>query len=273
MIDQSSLKRFIINSNSYLFRQNKESKNALAYLVDDRKLNIDTINKFKIGYFPANYEIPEPIRYLNTYGAEDPNDYSYSIKNKIIVPILNDTGCPLGFATRTPSADNYGKIKWWNTPFKKSECLYGLFNSKRHIFKLNKVYIVEGQIDMIMLYQSKIKNVVAIMGTAFSEYHMGLILRYCDNICFGLDADSAGFNSLALSLKKIRDIKDIVKFSKISYMSFPDGLDPDEYVSINGKDSFYELEKELNDDKIDEIIFNYEESKKQNILRKKQLLE
>src|SRR3989338_235023 len=86
--------------------------------------------------------------------------------------------------------------KYINTPatmfYDKSGFLYG-FDKARHAIRLEeKAVIVEGYMDVLLSYQSGVKNVVAVSGTALTAQHLRLIKRFTDAVLFAFDMDEAG---------------------------------------------------------------------------------
>src|SRR3989344_770540 len=63
----------------------------------------------------------------------------------------------------------------------------------RHAIRLEeKAVIVEGYMDVLLSYQSGVKNVVAVSGTALTAQHLRLIKRFTDAVLFAFDMDEAG---------------------------------------------------------------------------------
>jgi len=242
--------------------KDNEIKTAINYL-HDRKLTDETIAFHKIGYCHENFDIPLEIRkYGKTLDAKC--DYSYRICGKIIVPIFSEFGNPVGLATRTPL---FGKEhKWWNLPkpFHKGNHLYLMDKSRQSVFKENKIYIVEGYMDALSLYQNGIKNIGCLMGTALTIRKIGLIARYCDNVCLCLDKDEneAG--------QKAQDISIITlnRFAFCDKLSVIDGLpmqeDPASYLMNHSLQDFLKLERIIKPAEIKKIIQKAQYRKQKN---------
>ena len=107
-------------------------------------------------------------------------------RNRIMFPIRNTSGNIIAFGGRT--LDKNDNAKYINSPesklFYKSTEVYGLFESKQHINKVDQIIVVEGYTDVIALHQNGIKNAVAALGTAFTKFHINKLLRYSKNIVF-----------------------------------------------------------------------------------------
>ena len=104
-------------------------------------------------------------------------------RNRVIFPIRNNKGEIVGFGGRIID-DNDEQAKYLNSPetllFKKRELLYGLYESKKSIADQRNAIIVEGYTDVIGLYQNKIGNSLATLGTAITEFHVNKIFRISD---------------------------------------------------------------------------------------------
>jgi DNA primase len=86
--------------------------------------------------------------------------------------------------------------KYVNTPetaaYHKSNVLYGLNFSKEEIKRKKEAVVVEGQMDLISLFQAGFRNSVAVSGTALTKEQVDLLSRFSQKIILSLDADSAG---------------------------------------------------------------------------------
>ena len=92
--------------------------------------------------------------------------------------------------------------------------------------------------DLISLYQSGIKNVVAVSGTALTDDQAQLLSRYTKNVVLLFDADVAGIKA------SMRSIEILLKRDmEVKIVSLPKGEDPDSYVNKYGKEEFEELIK------------------------------
>jgi DNA primase len=161
--------------------------------------------------------------------------------SRIIFPIFSPNGRVVAFAGRLLE-EKEGAAKYLNSPessvYHKGSILYGLSHAKDEIRKFDKAVLVEGYMDLISLYQSGIKNVVAVSGTALTEEQIQLLSRYTKNVVLLFDADTAGIKasmrSIELLLKRDMEIK---------IVSLPPGEDPDSFVNKFGKEKFEELIK------------------------------
>lgn len=161
-------------------------------------------------------------------------------------PVHNLSGKVVAFGARTLAKDPK-QPKYINSPetdvYHKSNVLYGLFQSKNEIRKVDNCYLVEGYTDVISMYQSGVTNVVSTSGTSLTEQQIDLIKRYTKNITVLYDGDEAGIQA---SLRGVDMI--LERGLNVKVVLLPDGEDPDSFVSKKGTAGFTEfIEKEAKD--------------------------
>ena len=244
--------------NNLLNSKTSEVIGARDYLTKIRNIKQESILLHSIGYCGYKDVVPHEIAF---YGKEEQNinvngnrnGYSYFIRGKIIVPIYSEFGTIVGFATRKPSTEPGNT--WWNLsrPFYKGNHLFLLDKARKYIFESNKVYIVEGYIDAILLFQEGLKNINALMGINLSPRQVGLIARYCSDICFCLDVDKNNSGQRAKD-KAIYSLKKFDFYESISTIEgLPVGEDPDVFVTKNGVGELLAKERVLKDSEIIKI--------------------
>ncbi len=161
------------------------------------------------------------------------------LRGRIIFPIFSPNGRVIAFGGRILEAGEKA-AKYINSPesiiYLKRKSLFGLFQSKEEIRKLDKAILVEGYMDLVSLYQHGIKNVVASSGTSLTEEQVQLLSRFTKNIIVLFDADPAGqkasMRSIEILLKQDFDVK---------VVSLPKGEDPDSYINNYGMEQFEEV--------------------------------
>jgi len=236
-----------------LASDNKEVEAAQEYL-QKRHLKPETIHLHQIGYCCKKQILPDEIKYYGKDGdCSSEKGYGYFINGRVIVPVYSEFGIAVGFATRKPSFEEGNT--WWNLPkpFKKGEHLFLLDKTRKEIFAGNKVTLVEGYMDAIILHQEGLKAVVAIMGTNLSSRKIGLIARYCDNICLCLDVD-ANMSGQKGQDKAVYVLKEFDFYDSISVVeSLPVGEDPDIFVAKKGIKALLSNERKLSPKEINKI--------------------
>src|SRR5690606_25380634 len=119
-------------------------------------------------------------------------------RGRVIFPIHSMSGRILGFGGRILGNDKKA-AKYLNSPesdiYHKSKVLYGIFQAKQAIAKLDNCFLVEGYTDVIQFNQAGIENVVASSGTALTPDQIRLISRLTKNITVLFDGDAAGLRA------------------------------------------------------------------------------
>jgi len=174
-----------------------------------RGLKEEIIKEFEIGFAPQNSEALN-LHFVNSgYRPEDVLRAGLAFNNekgvqfdrfrgRIMFPIKNNVGKTVGFTGRVlPEFDTGTMGKYVNSPetpiFVKSKILYGFDKSKEFIRETKTAFLVEGQMDLIMSWQSGVKNVVASSGTALTPDHLRILKRFTDQLILSFDTDDAGF--------------------------------------------------------------------------------
>ena len=223
-----------------------EGVNAIKYL-EDRKISKDIINEFNIGLSTSNklsnilskkYSYEELVK-LDI--CKDINGRYYdTFQDRIIFPIIDENNNVIAFSGRkytNEDLNNNTLPKYSNTKetdiFKKSEVFYNINNALNEIKKKREIVITEGFMDTIRMSSIGYKNVVAIMGTAFTEKHLEKIKKWKCKVILNLDQDDAGVKGTIEAgetlLKNNIDTEVIV---------FDDYKDSDEFIKNKGSDSF-----------------------------------
>jgi len=179
----------------------------------ERGISKESCSSYNLGVFPSNINLVKKyidLEVLLKTGIVKYDGFSdFSDYYRIVIPIYNEAGMPIGIAGRTilEEADRkYLKLsKYKNSIYKKSRILFGMDKALPHILNAGEVYVVEGYFDQIAMLKAGLKNTVALGGTAFSKMHLLKLMRFCKKINFVLDNDEPGINSA----KRIQN-----KFSK-----------------------------------------------------------
>jgi DNA primase len=224
---------------------------ARKYL-HDRNIKTQTLRSFGLGYALRGWEnfisyaksrnlnIDKCIQ-LGLIGKNLEGKLYDKLPGRLIFPIFSPNGRVVAFAGRVLDPKEKG-AKYINSPespiYIKGRTLYGLSFAKDDIRRWDKAIIVEGYMDLISLYQSGIKNVVAVSGTAMTDDQVQLLSRYTKNVVLLFDADVAGIKA------SMRSIEILLKRNmEVKIVSLPKGEDPDSFVNKFGKEEFEELIK------------------------------
>jgi DNA primase len=176
------------------------AEEARQYLKD-RGFDQSTIEEFRLGYAPPRERSGfiqaarkvdlergalEAAGLLSQRGGE-------RFVDRVMFPISDRRGRIVGFGAR---ALGDAKPKYLNSPetelFNKRSLLYGFPQVAEAVRKEGAALVVEGYTDVLMLYQSGIKNAVATLGTAMTEQHLKTLSGHADRIYLLFDPDEAG---------------------------------------------------------------------------------
>ena len=224
---------------------NSEEGKAIGYsYFKERGFTNETIKKFSLGYSPEAWDAftkeaigkGYKLEFLESTGLTIPRDDRPfdRFKGRVMFPIESMSGRVLGFGGRILTNDKKA-AKYLNSPeseiYHKSKVLYGIFQAKQSIAKLNNCYLVEGYTDVIQFNQSGIENVVASSGTALTPDQIRLVNRLTKNITVLFDGDAAGLRA------SIRGIDLILEEGmNVKVCTFPDGEDPDSFAKKTSYD-------------------------------------
>ena len=156
-----------------------------------------------IGYAPENGKTL--IEYCHKSGIssdnlmetglikKDETGITYAIfRKRIMIPIRNRWGQIIGFTGRY-IGNNIKSPKYLNSPnseiYNKGASLFGIDRASRQ--KSPDVIIVEGAPDVLRLQSVGIENVVASLGTAWTDFQYDQLKRLTDAVCFIPDSDVA----------------------------------------------------------------------------------
>jgi len=236
---------------SNLLLNDDEGKFAREYF-QKRNIKPQTMRIFGLGYALRGWENflnfskekgfdEDKVVALGLAGRNKDGKVYDKLSGRIIFPIFSPNGRVVAFAGRILD-DKEKTAKYLNSPeslvYIKGKTLYGLSHAKDEIRKIDKAILVEGYMDLISLYQSGVKNVVAVSGTALTDDQVQLLSRYTKNVVLLFDSDVAGIKasmrSIELLLKRDMEVK---------IVSLPEAEDPDSFINKHGKVEFDELIK------------------------------
>lgn len=162
---------------------------------------------------------------------------------RLMFPIKDVTGRVIAFGGRT--LDETG-AKYINTNttilYDKSNCVYGLDQAKHRIVETGQAIVVEGYTDCIMPHDKGITNVVATLGTSFTNGHGRILKRYAKTIVLLFDSDTAGMAAANRTIEICLAQKIDVKIAFV-----PQGKDPCDFVLSAGKEAFEKVVAEAVD--------------------------
>ena len=242
------LKEYKDYFHNQLFSEN--NKEAFDYLKK-RGLNKSIIEEFKLGYVPWKNNFYDEL--LKKYSEEEINltglyyksdktkKYIDRFNSRIIFPVNNISGDTIAFGGRIIRENKLAK--YINSPetefYKKGSMIFNLDKAKDLRSETDEVLVVEGYMDVVSVYASGIKNVIANSGTALTEKQISLIWKFFSNPIICLDGDESGQKAALRIGERLFPL--INEKNKIYFSIMPDGEDPDDYIKKNGKSGMFKL--------------------------------
>jgi len=226
-------------------RSHPQAGRAVDYLKQ-RGLTGDVAARFDIGYAPPGWEnlcaalkadntVRKQLLELGLTVEREKGDGSYDrFRDRIQFPIRDRRGRTIGFGGRVLDDSTPKYLNSSESPvFHKGQELYGLFEARRAVRKLERILVVEGYMDVVALAQFDINYAVATLGTATTHEHLERLFRTVPEIVFCFDGDRAGreaaWRALENTLPVLRDGREA------RFLFLPEGEDPDSLVRTIGK--------------------------------------
>lgn len=258
--DDRESARIVATATNELYQQNLSSSVTALKFLEKRKINAETMRTFAIGY---SYEKSQLRNALEEKGyqlkymqlcdvvresSDKQGEYYDTFRKRVTLPYFNRRGEVIGFTGR--DITDTAPAKYLNTGdtvlFNKGHNLWGLYQANKDIRSLDKVYIVEGQFDVMSLHQNGVKNVVAGSGTAFTPEQIKLLRGVTLNVTFIYDGDAAGIHAAQ------KNLPDMVSAGfHVTCIRLPEGKDPDDMAKEMGAD----IKKWLQDKEISYVKF------------------
>jgi DNA primase len=242
-----------------LLLRSQAAAHARSYL-EGRQISLDTASSWQLGYAPESAD--ELLSAMAAAGFHrdvlveggllalrdeaQPSRGTYArFRDRIMFPVCDDDGRVVAFSGRLLDPDAKA-AKYLNSPetpiFSKSRVLFGFHRSRRPILRASQAVVVEGQIDLITCFEAGITNLVAPLGTAFTELHARTLKRHAQEVILCYDSDAAGHKAASRSFQILAPAGLLVRVAPV-----PQGLDPDALVRQQGADALRQILAEASD--------------------------
>jgi len=223
---------------------------ARAYLAK-RDIPPELATEFSLGYalnsfsglkahLQRNFITSDILLDTGLFRTNDKNDVYDLFRERLMFPIHAVSGQVVAFGGRALDPDNEKGFKYVNSPtteiYQKGNELYGLHLTRFEIIKRDSVYICEGYLDFLRLYQKGFRNSVASLGTALTHEQINLLSRYTKNFMLLYDGDDAGLKAAVRAAGLITQSGCNPKI-----MLLPGGLDPDDFLQQNSSEALLQI--------------------------------
>ena len=213
------------------------------------------LRAFRIGYAPNAWD--GLVAYLQRHGVSPvvaeraglivprtSGDGHYDrFRHRLMFAVIDVSGRVVAFSGRalpSPADGDEKPAKYINSPespiYTKSEHLFGLYQARQAIRQAGEAVLVEGNFDVVALQARGVGNVVAPLGTAFTEHQARLLRRFAPSVTLMLDGDTAGKKATWAARVPCR-----VAGISARAAAVPKGLDPDEIAQRGGPEAVQAL--------------------------------
>jgi len=228
-------------------REHPQSGRPVEYLKG-RGITGEIAHEFGLGFAPDGWD-----NLLRALGKDDNSrealaraglavkkengGYYDRFRDRIMFPIEDYRGRVVGFGGRVLDK---GEPKYLNSPetalFHKGRELYGLHHARDAVKRENRVLVVEGYMDVVMLAQFGVDFAVATLGTATTRDHLERLFRHAPEVIFSFDGDRAGREAAWRALENALPV--LREGRQFSFLFLPEGEDPDTLVRKEGREAF-----------------------------------
>ena len=181
---------------------------------------------------------PEFMRYLSERGisqeAADVFGLGYGrsgfFRGRVTYPFWDAAGKVIGFTGRLTAWGRECRMpKYKNSDesaiFHKGSVVFGLAQARGEIVRTGCAVWVEGQNDVISMWQRGVRNVVCGSGSAMTEGHVRMLSRFTRSVTLMFDGDRAGREA---TLKSVAAL--LKSGFGVRVLRLPDGEDPDTFA-------------------------------------------
>lgn len=232
----------------------------LAEYLKSRGLRGEALRTFGIGFSPPGWT--DLIAFLKSKGVAEEEILAAGLarrsskgelydafRGRLIFPVWIDERRAAGFGGRhvpglIPEDRPSEAPKYLNSQetaiYQKSRILYGLPQAVSTLRQRREVFLVEGYLDVIGLWQAGVQNSVAACGTAVGADHARRLRTLVDRVHLLFDGDAAGRAAASRAFEGF-----INSGLDVSAVFLPEGEDPDSLaLSLgNGVSAFLEERK------------------------------
>lgn len=223
---------------------------AARQYLERRGIDAATARRFGLGLAPDGR-----ARLKNALGGEigeeklvetgllirpDEGESYDRFRDRLMFPIYDARGRVVGFGGRILGD---GQPKYLNSPdtplFDKGRLLYNLDKAAGPARKSQRLFVVEGYMDVIALAQAGIEEAVAPLGTALTEVQLQLLWRVVPEPLLCFDGDAAGTRAALRAAARALPLLEPGR--SLRFISLPAGQDPDDLVRGQGPAAFEAL--------------------------------
>jgi len=218
------------------------------------------VERYRLGYAPHSWDdlggflsrrgiSPRDAEQVGLIVPRKTGDGHYDrFRHRLMFPIADTHGRIVAFSGRALEAPETGEgpqlreapAKYINSPetalYRKGEILFGLHEARVDLRREGVALLTEGNFDVVTMAQHGFGNVVAPLGTAFTEAQAKLLRRFASTAVLLFDSDAAG-------RKAVRAAQPLLAKAGIAgkVVTLPAGSDPDDFLRDKGPSALRSL--------------------------------
>ncbi|MBO5123715.1 MAG: DNA primase [Spirochaetaceae bacterium] len=235
----------VAGSYHYCLTSTPEGKQALDYILD-RGITLETVQKFQLGYSPANRRwlrvflkgknySDEFLDQSGLFSKKYPNISFFS--HRLMFPICDRQGRVVAFGGRLlagegPKYINSGEL----VQYQKGKTLYAFHHARQSIRKEKAVIFCEGYMDVLAYHQCGLTHAVAPLGTALTMDQVKLVQPFVEQVYLSFDTDQAGREATLKAILLCRQADIAVRV-----IALEGGKDPAEIMVNSGSKALTEF--------------------------------
>lgn len=205
---------YTINKIAFEFYQKNlaSADAAVGSYLRSRHISPKSIAEFGVGFAPKQWgalcehlkkeKFDDELLLQSGLVRRSPKGDLYdTFRARIIFPIVIEARKIAGFGGRIvpgllDEASLKSAPKYLNSPetavYQKGKIFYGFPQALESLRRSKELYLVEGYMDVIGLWQAGVRNVLATCGTAVSENHVKRLQHLVERVAVLFDGDVAG---------------------------------------------------------------------------------
>ena len=221
---------------------------AEAY-ISSRKMNGESRKAFRVGATGTYRQLldelsvsfsEEILKKAGLVCIKDDKASCDYFRHRVMFPYLDNYGRVIGFIGRDISGT--ANAKYMNSPdtilFKKGTVFFGMYQARQEIARYNKVYLVEGQFDVISFWQNGVKNVLCKSGSALDKTQVKKLHNLSQNVTLVYDDDKAGVHAAVSQIPELLDYG-----FNVRCVMLPENADPDDFAKMYSGELREQLKK------------------------------
>jgi len=236
---------------SFLKANNEYAAAAQKYLAD-RGVTNESIEHFGVGLAPNSWDAllsrasragvsPDVMEAAGLVNRRKDGSGRYDrFRARIVFPIYNVMGEPVGFGGRAFGPDDEEAPKYINSPntavYDKSRIIYNLDRARAAITKAERILVVEGYFDVLGVHQVGVENVVATSGTSLNDTMARTLVRFARDIVMFFDGDTAGRAATARAMSHLLE-----QGARVRVVILPGDEDPFDVAVSRGREGIDDL--------------------------------